>query len=660
MLGSNDSDLDSLWYERLAETCHYVQDDYETALELYESSIAKPNHNWLCYRRMGEIFYAKNRTKEAIEHMEQALAKIKERNAPDRSDDKHAFAMLLLLGQYNYEASRLSVAASCYSEACSSPDAEQVVQAQLGLMRIQLHSGGDADGLNALVKDMQEKAGKGDMNSLLQHMALELDHQGLLLNMLDAVSQSYELLHYVLKTLQEALDLDKSISPENPALGTQLFEISSAKRNEAQGILLFYTGLATLKHRASLNEAEWSLRKFPGLWQQSVRQLLDCDSPNASFAHMNVISTPASHYFGIAMQAMSSKDDDLQLENLNAVEGLYLEDSSGVSDEPSGLLGVQYALRENREKSKETLAPRKTLGLQILYDDTPENDRIGFCYVQKAVEHYQDFENVAIAFSLAGPTDPVSEALQIVSEDVEPTLERSREGVDKECTLELSTHMRKEMLQTVQERVPSMSDQARRIEAAREHLDLIKDRTFPSAQTGSIYHMIVTKYSPETVEAALDIIRASIEEQISILEKTHTWRLSTGGWACDGRSANGQSYPNESGFATEFYHCLFCSDRDFHPGYPERVRNEHSDLVTVCSAKHKWLRMPPHGHEVFVGPRSKTVRKAICMHETEEDVSIWTVRCTENETEKLGVEDWKKMIAKQWGIPWSAVSACYV
>ena len=626
--------------------------DIDAALELYERSITKADHNWLCYRRMGEICYEKDRREDSIKHMEQALAKAKEEIDTERADDKDVTEMRLLLGQYNYEAGKFIAATSQYSEACKSHDTKQVLQAWLGLLRVHLSSE-DREGSRTLLRQMRETVDKRQIINLSQNAAWDLNHQALLLSLFDAVSQDPDLLREILKILRLALASEKLLPPDNSFSDAQIPEVSSTKGYEARGILLFYTGLAAVKYSDLLNQQD-ALQEALQLWQQSFMQLANAESSNASSARMNVSSALASHYFGLAMQAFSKNDDIKQLENLSAIENLRAINSSSISDASAGFLGVIYSLRKDQEQVRKVLTPMVTSGLQILYDETPDNDGYGFRYIQSTLACCQDFENAAIALSLGGTTDIVSEAMHAVAEDVEKVLGGSDEGVDKQCTLELATQMCTEMIRAVQDCVRSTSDQAGRIKAAREHVDLIKSDTFLSARPGGTYDKIIAKYSPGTVQAALDIVRSSFDKQISDVEETHMPQLSFESRYCDGRSANGKPCPNRSDFKTEFYHCLYCLDRDFCPACVKRVRDNHPDLVTVCRADHKWLRIPPLGDEVYVGPRSKTVRKAVRIHETE-DPSIMTITCDKEETGVLNVEEWKEMIAKKWSISLSTV-----
>lgn len=55
-----------------------------------------------------------------------------------------------------------------------------------------------------------------------------------------------------------------------------------------------------------------------------------------------------------------------------------LASDSNSNQEPTGLLAALYALRGDKQKSKAVLLPQVTNALQILSDDIPDNDPVGF------------------------------------------------------------------------------------------------------------------------------------------------------------------------------------------------------------------------------------------------------------------------------------------
>lgn len=62
-------------------------------------------------------------------------------------------------------------------------------------------------------------------------------------------------------------------------------------------------------------------------------------------------------------------------------------------------------------------------GLQILHVEAPDNNKLGFCYIQKALGLREDLENPSISPLLAGSTDRVSKVIRIVTEGVEEIIE---------------------------------------------------------------------------------------------------------------------------------------------------------------------------------------------------------------------------------------------
>ncbi|KAJ7265862.1 hypothetical protein B0H12DRAFT_173738 [Mycena haematopus] len=80
------SELDSLWYERLAEaSLQYPNADTES---LYQCAIEKENPSWLCYRGLGRTYFDTGETAKAITEVELALKKLVQEGATPKPEAK--------------------------------------------------------------------------------------------------------------------------------------------------------------------------------------------------------------------------------------------------------------------------------------------------------------------------------------------------------------------------------------------------------------------------------------------------------------------------------------------------------------------------------------------------------------------------------------------
>lgn len=128
-LGLPDSELNSLWYERLAEVASSQEgSEAETILRLCRKAVDQGSPSWLCYRSMGRTYFRLGKTSEAIKQVELALSEANQNGATPMD----VASLHLLLGEYSHEADDAQKAADHYSQACLSGDEDQVRRGKFG------------------------------------------------------------------------------------------------------------------------------------------------------------------------------------------------------------------------------------------------------------------------------------------------------------------------------------------------------------------------------------------------------------------------------------------------------------------------------------------------------------------------------------------------
>lgn len=641
ILGLPDTELDSLWYERLAETSYFLGgNNLDLASLLYQQAIEKGAPSWLCYRGLGTTHYSQGRSVEAIAQIELAVRESEREGATPKPEAKDIVELHLLLGKYSYETENLPSAAEHYAVACKSDDAEQTLQGQLGHLKVTLSSP-DVEKARTLLKStfLASEGREGEEEEegsiiirVLKIMVRDLDHEAIISNMFAIAKEEPDLLKGIVRAMQTAATAEPPAPPEHGSTisETTLEQDDRFAEDEARGVLLYYLGVAAHTYKVSTtNNTTEPASEALRLWAESRDRLARIGGRNAFVVRTNATSALANHYF----QHMVD-DGKLHQDHLEALTKLVQDDSDGYYNESAWYLAMAYAQYGDKEKSREVLAPKVKEGLQILSDDTPENDDFGFFFIRTAMQQCLSFENAAIALSFEGQPDLVVEALQFEVEDI--TGDHNDE--DKQRALDIAIKLAEETVRAVKSQVPDASAQIQRIEAANIHVDSLAASSDPDPVACIAHRLLQTR--------------------LSQLKELHTPKLSATAYdrsiTCDGRTPDGKKCKNQTSFEREFYHCTYCTNEDFCPDCFACLRDPGaSDVITsmVCSAKHRWLRMPPQGDNAYVGLRAKRVRVPSSVQAADGDEQILVARYAEDGGgEEITLKTWMERVAGEWGI----------
>ncbi|KAJ4414461.1 hypothetical protein N0V82_007910 [Gnomoniopsis sp. IMI 355080] len=636
-----EEDLDSLWYERLASFAFSRRYPYcakDTVASLYGRALSKDNASWLCHRGLGET-YARDQSfqsqglnagpqiSDALEHMERALIEAKRVGAVPKPTSKDIVALLLLVGQYAEALGQMERAAECYAEASNSDDAEQAQEGQLGLLRTRL-SGADSDETKEwLHKELTREGGEERIVQVLKKTAQQYDeHEAFILKLFSVASGDLDLWRVIIRAIETA-------SPPGPALGQAILAQPDKDAmeqcdidNETTGVLLYYRGMATYMYGKPSDACEPTGEALR-LWK-ACRETLSTikGSYNASIVRDKASVEIGRHLF----QDMLDNDhaDHIRtLEELANAEDEYDGDCAG-------FLGALYAARGESEQSKKVLMPRVRLGLQILSDETPDNDFWGFITIWNALVQNRSFENAAIARLLRSYPDPIAQALCNFGQ--EDCLVEGDGAFSQEELMEVVNQLASKTLNAVKSQVSAYSEQPLRVQAALKHVDSCL--AGPASEFSGVGEAVGRPGEVES--AAYNIIRAKLCAIQPTLTLEMNWRLY-----CNGRTKDGDGCTNPP-----LYHCIFCPDTDFCDECLEQLRHPgHGDLRTkgVCNSRHSWVKVPPPDSPMYVGPTATKV----CRPRVEKQAENPNIlEFLENPDDIVSVEEWKSELAKDWGI----------
>ncbi|KAI1085491.1 hypothetical protein F5B20DRAFT_5575 [Whalleya microplaca] len=643
ILGLPDSELNSLWYERLAEASSSWNCEASTVLSLYEYAIQKGNPSWLCHRSLGKTYFSQGQTQEAIAHVELALKEAEPEGAVPKPEAKDIVGLHLLLGLYAYKAGDVQRSAKHYSFACKSEDPEQASQGQLGCLKARL-SLGEAEAIRQLKSIFLKDKGEGTMVSVLNMIARDVEHDFLVFKMFTVAKGDPDLLKRIVRAMEmatamTALNKDRAVEKNRDHLFAE---------DETRGVLLYDLGVAAYTYKVASDGTE-TIGEALRLWKESRNLLSNVGGYNASIARQDATTALAKHYFQDMM-------DGKHQEHAGTLDALTEADSKDSYGDAASFLGTVYAFYD-KSKAKEYFVGWMRQAFQILSDDIPDNDWLGYALVQRTLETCQDFENAAVALSLRGLPDLVTDALFFEAKDIV-----RENGVDKERLLDMVTKLAKETIQVAKSQVPNFSQQIRRIEAARAHVDSLVDaagiKPKPEADGdhseagGSEIQGIQGILTASELDIAF--VHDLLDSRLSTLQRIHSPKIDMEDlhpWFCDGRTPDGRRCENITNFGDEFYHCIYCDDRDFCGGCFARLRDPiYATGITACSAKHRWLRMPPQGGPMYVGSQAKSVRLPREVRPTKDDECVLEICYDENGGEEITVEAWKEALAREWGI----------
>lgn len=665
----DDSGLDSLWYERLAEfNMGQGRERYDIVVSLYQQALAKDNPSWVCHRGLALVYSEQGENEEAIMEGEAALQQAQLEDANPKAKPEEVHELRIILASYNFKAGKQQRAAELYLTASNSEILEQANRAKLGYLEVRLRSS-DAEEAREYLRSIllvQEEDKMQTFVHLLKLAAwgIEDDSLTLLLRIFTIAKSDSDILRSVLCAMELATskkEATKEYKQENAVLDS--VNEDSFNEDTARGVILFLRGMAAYKY-GTPPEGTQAIAEARRLWNECLEVLSNVGGRNAFVARQGALVSLAKHYF-------NTMADGNHLEHIDELVKLGDVGSMAFFSDAVGFLGALYALRGEKEQARTVLRGRIERGLQILWDDDPQNDVIGFSAIYKTLLQYQDFKGAAISFCLLGQPDLVGDALKFEEKDMP-----SMKGAPVSRLLVTVERLAKETIEISRAKFPDTTQQSQRISAAKAHVEnLLRELQATHTEmsdSSQIAHQTElgapADDQPAQTEDGNDQGQVSDFEimsqaldlllwRINPISQTHTPHVDINAlqwsWGCDGLRPDGTRCTNRSGFDNEFYHCIFCSDRDFCWDCLLRLRAPSglgTDDVEIlaCSRKHKWLRIPRQGDSIWVGRMAKKISAGVEIKWTD-DESILELGLGGSEGD-IEIENWKKALAEEWEI----------
>ncbi|KAL1610747.1 hypothetical protein SLS60_002417 [Paraconiothyrium brasiliense] len=632
VIGISDSELDALWYERLAEASLSQAQDHSMIISLYRKAIGKTNPSWRCYRGLGETYHLQGLFLDAITQFELALDRARQENADPTPEGRDITEIHLKIGQSAYDNDDMGKAVEHFSSACNSEVLEQATQGQLGRLKAALKLAHTQDIMQTL-KDTFVQENEESMVGLVKLLASDLEYSSLVIQLFQVAKRDSELLHQITRALEMTtakLKPSSNRKTENHTTDNEYAE------DEARGVLQFIRGMVAYKFGVSKNGVG-PVDEALHLWAECRDQLKEVGGRNANNARLRATVALAKHYFHEITTHGSRK------EHFDTLTAMWKDDCDQQDNACKGFLAALHVKSNNREEARKVLLPDIALGLQILTDDQPENDTWGFSILALALAYYQDFENAVIALSLRGSPDMVSSALRFTIHDL-----ANVNGEDKQHVLDMITKTAEGIIAASMPKGPDSSEQKQRLDAATAHLESLSATVRRKEESRADSEDSISQKADGDSEAlpnedALQLIKGRLENCTLNDDSMFEWSIF-----CDGCTLD-RIRVGKRDSVYDFFHCVYCPDTDFCGKCLARLRDPESDVINVCSPKHQWLLLPTPVDSMYVGPRAEDVRRPI-VKAAEDDAQV-LVASYADDSEMISVKDWKQKLAKEWDVP---------
>ncbi|KAK8012254.1 nacht and tpr domain containing protein [Apiospora marii] len=620
-LGLPDNELDSLWYDRFGETAAEFLpfgDTSEAISEFYLKAISLPDCSWRSFKGLGDDKLRRDEVEEAIANVKKALelAQMPTGTSPPASL-KDIIGLQLQLGDLYCMTNSYEEATGHYRSAQSSCPRDDTIlasKADARYLKVRLHTL-DAPATRQLLRDtLDGEDGQAHFVAFLKELARDDSHDAITAKIFTVSKTDISLFRGIARALDAATAMtDKSTRPETTMDSNDKFAEA-----EARGILLFDLGLMAYHYKIVADVDLAPNVEAAKLWKE-CRELLSNVGGERADTTRDAATTALSKYYFLSMT------EGNHLDSLEDLEKLVDAESGRFMSKPAGFLGALHSCRQDRERASRPLSRDIKLGLQILSDDIEENDTSGFLFLQEPLLRFQDFRNSVAALSLHGVPDLVTDCLSLLSDPK-------------------TAAVAKDVVNHVKSKFPDSRKQLERAREAVEHMQGILEDAALDGDTKKMYL---------EVQSRLEVLDGS-----KLKAYGDPITLSARLW-CDGSKEDGRICGQKWDSGHDMFQCLYCTDVIFCEGCWKRLvlsPDAQSGVdIFACSSKHKWLKMPRTGSDLYVGPKAQNVRiptdvrPARKMDGTGDNDDRVLEAYFDQDSEEISVQAWKERLAAEWG-----------
>lgn len=550
------------------------------AIESFHQAKSKDQSNWIVDESLALTFAEyedyPDRYLEATKAMETVLEVL--RNSSDLRGEHPGRFVKNLEHQavWQIELKNLEEAMKLYQEALRAD--ECAYKCVYGILSI-LQSQGKIEEAQELLDDMHWKPIDEHESTRLiamhHKLALDDDNDKYFTTMFEIAKKGQGFDRFR-KTVQSAIDVAKR-----------------KKLEDLEGVLLFYLGSTFAREEQRRVDAieRWqdcvTLASKSSLWNWNL-----AEAGSKAFRQLS-----SYHYNNAHKVKLEGGDPAIHLNKLDKLTESASAEESSLMAWISGfeasrlLLGRYYALTGNVEKARVYFKKDMQSGLDLLSDEDPSNDWIGYLKLAETLMHFGDDLNALSAYSLLIPDDLK-----------EPTVEANkvnkpkREGIDEE---EDEDHKSEGNVGSC---IQPSDERSKAEEAQREATAVVKHENGISEAeySGEEEHAEASEEAESGVKSDEAALKGENPEsnptvaELKIDIPPTTVRVRSGDLRnqCDGRCNTRWFYAND------IYSCKHCPDVQFDKACLDKLRagtlNRH-----VCDADHEFLHVPKWSDEAF-------------------------------------------------------------
>lgn len=376
----------ALWYERLGAT-YLNNDEVDLSKETFSTAKTMPGWSWRVSYDLAEAYAISDQKSLAINEMEIVFRRFREQETIVPEDKAYFVQGLNKAAGWNTEMSDTTDAMIKLREAITLDEYHYPSHYQL--LKTLLKTGQDSEALK-LFNDMRTHPAKENSLTQLQSMLLEFSNYDDPLEHFETVFHSarqHDQFHVILETLQTII----AYARDNAFICNLI------------DLLLCY-GIALAGHSTEENRLETALEQWTECYRRGFRSENSRKWDSALWAARYAFN----HHFSGSRSTEGTAGDFEVLETRLR----ELTESASLSYAAYKLrlsLGSFYTLSGKQEAAQKLLLNDMKMAVDLLSDDDPGNDYIGYANIANILMHTGDDLNALSGWSLYGPEERYKE-----------------------------------------------------------------------------------------------------------------------------------------------------------------------------------------------------------------------------------------------------------
>lgn len=385
---------DTLWYERLGNT-YLHQGETDLSIKAFLSAKELPDYSWRASEGLANAYATNHNPTLALQEMEVVIAQLRgkqERTATEKDD-----LVKNLIKAATWQRGNSTDAINKLQEAMRLDEYDY--HSHYEILEVFIRTGQEAEALQ-LLNEMRSRSTRDGSVTQLEAMLTDFSKWNYSLQYFSVVfypARDHDVFQNVMDIIERAI-----VSARE----------TSTKEREANYILadlLLCQGVAFVKYGSDENRHESALARWTESYTLGFESgLLNCAQKAASSAFNYHFSEVRSKLIdGIETESHVAKVEAM-VDSTNRpefTEGLRL------------LLGSLYRLVGKHDAAQKLLMNDLKTGLDLLSDDDPENDYMGYAAIAKILMRTGDDLNALSAWSLYGPYERRNEYIAQGTQD---------------------------------------------------------------------------------------------------------------------------------------------------------------------------------------------------------------------------------------------------